>query len=1314
MMRKPLPYEHALIRELGITEEEYFLFRKAQREYRDPKVGTALDIRNEPIATIALVLSIVGTIAQVAAALLAPRPDAPEDARGGSRRSRDRRFAPRYGFDSVQELAQFGDPLNLVYANQGNLFAENKNGGVRVNTSLLWSAVYSVGSAQYLQMMAAVGASDIYSIDYERTAFGSNLIKLFTKNSAWIYSKNGGSAWIYSKNGGRLVYTDKKLGTDADPSRLLTPASRSIYDPVLDFNARSEGFSQAFSPSSASEFGITSPVPIFVRVYARNDKGVPKKTEVGISVLDAGRAVWWPDFYRGDPNSARPLIQVGQQIVVKIKIVKEQRKNSDVADDFADEIRSAAAESVELGALYKLGSAKFQLVQINGDTQLDKDNTQLVLECVESGCAPFEDYETEDVLEREEELERDRDTLREEILRLTEQRNSISLSSYVRFGGEWTAKKFALLEKVRVKRDQMEDLYDAVVSYKREPNQMDELILEAENSIPGEQFVPQQLRLASRITAIEDNIENDRDTKERISANIERLGSTKEREKRLQDVKNIIAARRVNLRKLRKKLKISIREHAVANGVIATQMAAARRLRQDIKQEFRDLLGAQPEGLAVYNEIWNQLPDSLIDITTDNPRASRERQALRKFKNVLAKLENLLLGLADVDYAAYNLARADLNTQIFNKQQALNAIIRQLNNPNSFNDYLGVKCLTRLHEADYETLSPINLVHFSLKAKVFMRVSGRAPQYAETKAERYKDSDNGNKSRVAMFRVKCKRPYESETDWKSPDVIFCIRKTYEKDFYLPLMFRSGKQEKWQFKFDPVIDAPAEAKKAGTALSFMYLEGRGPVVPAGTENNEWSFYCRGYSRKPGINNRPPKNHSPYGIDEWTLFSTHADTALQFSFDQGPEFRIATVTEQQFEPAANYPELYKHMTTLGVNIYSSAGLTNVRNLSVFVSKGKNVRRINIGTRTCPSNPDGPSSYAPDIFLDTVLDPINGIKEYVGIDTVPDPVNSIKEYVDIKGIDIDSDKGLAFAKQFCLKNNYHMDGVLADRTAWRSFWTEVAPYSLLELARIGGKETLIPAVPTLPDGTITRDVQISALFNQGNIIEDSYKEDFIDYGEATQDVIVTVVYRDQPPTQAFPKNTSVTVKLKDANEALCSRRTFDLSSWVTNRHQAIDYAKLLCAQRRYSHRAVEFKTFPVEAPVQPGAYIYVHMEENQWNDVHSGVVLSDGTLNIPFSSESINGTFATLIYRQGQQPFKTSVTYSNGQSSQLSAYPNCLFVLGAEVSGKRVFRVTEVAMEEEGEVRIKAVEHRCEEKDGKAKSFIADFSTGLYDIS
>ena len=112
-MRKLLPYEHQLIEALGITKEEYLKFVAIQQEYKDPKVGTALDVRAADPGTQALVLTIVGTLFQVGAALLAPKPDA-----NGDRVDATERFAP---LGSIAQELQIRRSNQLVYTNQNAL-----------------------------------------------------------------------------------------------------------------------------------------------------------------------------------------------------------------------------------------------------------------------------------------------------------------------------------------------------------------------------------------------------------------------------------------------------------------------------------------------------------------------------------------------------------------------------------------------------------------------------------------------------------------------------------------------------------------------------------------------------------------------------------------------------------------------------------------------------------------------------------------------------------------------------------------------------------------------------------------------------------------------------------------------------------------------------------------------------------------------------------------------------------------------------------------------------------------------------------------
>ena len=185
---------------------------------------------------------------------------------------------------------------------------------------------------------------------------------------------------------------------------------------------------------------------------------------------------------------------------------------------------------------------------------------------------------------------------------------------------------------------------------------------------------------------------------------------------------------------------------------------------------------------------------------------------------------------------------------------------------------------------------------------------------------------------------------------------------------------------------------------------------------------------------------------------------------------------------------------------------------------------------------------------------------------------------------------------------------------------------------------------------------------------------------------------------------------VSLVGVTELTAIRQTFDLSQYVTNRAQAILYAKLLCNQRRHIRRNIEFRTFPTDSPLSPGAYIYVDIGQQEWQGIYSGQVESGGALNVPLVDAIPNGTYNVLLYRSGSAVVSTSASVSGNTAASLATYEGWLFVLGTAVTSKRVFRIVEVQMDEEGEVAVRAVEHAC---DSSGLSLIANFSDGLFTI-
>ena len=661
------------------------------------------------------------------------------------------------------------------------------------------------------------------------------------------------------------------------------------------------------------------------------------------------------------------------------------------------------------------------------------------------------------------------------------------------------------------------------------------------------------------------------------------------------------------------------------------------------------------------------------------------------------------------------------NNQIASFSNSNNVAQAQINSlgseggPETFH----VKGLARVEEAAYASVTKCNVLDLALRFQAYRRLSGRANVYGKDQVNYgHSASDNGVKARTSMFALWYR--FDNNGDFARLPYIFCCRGFNEQNVftYIKLISRNAGARFIEVKLEAVVDAYIEIRTFHTR-GYCYLNTTAPLVTLGsdlTENAGLEVYFNGSIYLDGARgDYPPFNKSPGNTTEFDLFNYDAFSQTTFSFDSSTEVQLTAVTEQLIQPWSNYnPNLYRGLSTLALHVVSGSGTQDLRSVSVYITEGKRVRLLptsldyfgNEATGAADdstiaafaaSAPSNSTSFAPDIFLDTVLDGTNGIGRYASLHSV-----------DVMQ--------LAQSKRYCQRNRLFMDGVIADGRPWREFWAQVAPFSLLELGKIGGKETLVPALPYVKlTGAITRAISITALFNQGNILDDSFKEEFIDYGASVQDMIVTLIYRDVERNGSFPRNNSVEIKRTDTQEANAIRESLDISQFVTTRAQAILLGKYLCQVRRFNRRAIEFKTFPTDIFVMPGSYVYVETSNNQWDGIYTGRIEDGGVLNVPITSTIPNGTYNVLTYgsSDGTRSF-TGISVTSGVATSLIPQAGQLFVLGQAVRSKRVFRVTEVTMEEEGETTIRAVEHPC---DTNGNSFIAQgldaYVAGLFTI-
>jgi hypothetical protein len=1017
--------------------------------------------------------------------------------------------------------------------------------------------------------------------------------------------------------------------------------------------SRPEGFSQAFSPTTASSLGLYDVVPIRVQVEDRDDEGNEERDQLGVNLT--GRGNYWPDTWPA--VGARPALPVGSEMTLFFSEDDGKSINEDV-ERAAVDLRSSYITIFDSSSLYKIGAAKFKMISSFIQSSNDVEG-RFTLKCIEAGVLCEEDYGTlnyqqngEELRAKKRELEgiiaqlnieygeafanRIKPSVAAEIdayqARLTQIDENIANASAIR-QGNITSKDFR-------------DILDETGSFKQANVDIDAY----ENTIKERNKV---------INAKRDEIS---DIDDAISSILAEDGSPSQAKRdRIADLKS---------RKTDKK------------EVIRQQTEWKKEDRKNMNDIVRRLMAR-----AIQDGLYDKDPGTDLKTEIRNMRA--ERRQIRR------ELDALVDEKRDID--AETAAQTDWTNRYNEAVRELQETNAELANPDNWNDYFNTKCIAKIDEIGYETTTKCDVVNFCFKSKVFQRIQGRQSVYAETDMQGHKDSDNGARNRTSLFWMLYKKP--GETRYTRAKYVLAIRNGKEVDIYTHLRFIAASKEKWQFKFEPILDLPAELRthNNGADMDVLYLRtfgyGLNDEQQTLSLDGGHALVFRGKLRRT-IRLRPSLNRTPKFVDEWGLFSLRSDTQISFSFDSGPENTLAAVTEQQLQSFSS--SLYQDLVLLGLNIYSGQGVQDLRSLSAWVTKGKKVRKLSDNGSYGPSLSSS-TSFAPEIFLDTILDEKNGIGAYAnpnGIDTVR----------------------LGEAQKFCRANGYYMDGVIAQPQSWREFWSTVAPFSLLEFARIGGKETLVPAVPYDSFGRVTRSISISALFNQGNILEDSYKEEFIDYGDNTQDLIATIVYRNTENDNVFPGNTSVTVTLVDSIESESVRQSFDLSDFVSTRRQALHYGMLLCQQRRWSRRAVEFKTFPTESPIEPGSYIYVQTDQNQWDDFRSGIVEAGGKLNTPLAEEPINGSYTALLYSGNPDNGVvrlSSVSVANSQSSSFAAYEGWLFVLGTALTTKRVFRVTEVTMEEEGEITVRAIEHPCDESGGQTLSKIVRFGEGLFKI-
>lgn len=196
-MRVLLPAEIELCQAVGLTEQEYWDFVRLNEAYngkRSEAYAHIPDVRNDPVTAIVVNL-VIGIALTAVASLLAPKPRAPEERAKPQLETGDQtsqsKYAPQSNFDSLQQLAALGSVIPLIYCKYNE--TSNK-GGVRVNSTLLWSYMISLGRGTQLRALALFSNGAIKTKpDFAGYAIGDLLLNNYAQGKVALYFRvNGG------------------------------------------------------------------------------------------------------------------------------------------------------------------------------------------------------------------------------------------------------------------------------------------------------------------------------------------------------------------------------------------------------------------------------------------------------------------------------------------------------------------------------------------------------------------------------------------------------------------------------------------------------------------------------------------------------------------------------------------------------------------------------------------------------------------------------------------------------------------------------------------------------------------------------------------------------------------------------------------------------------------------------------------------------------------------------------------------------------------------------------------------------------------
>ena len=1235
-----LPSDRYLAELLGLSDEQFEYWRDEVRDraQRAPQPAAVAGLDPVSIAiqiVIAVGLQLIGTLLTPTVTQAKPAQLKARN-RTGESQTNLQSFAPRVGFDAVQAVASIGEPIPVVYANRETINGVTY-GGVRVNATLLWSQIWSLGGSQMLRAVFMLAEGRVSSIDNQGFAIGDNAIGVYDLGSSQANEIGSRITIYYRDNGGRIGSNNRIVGRTAaaDAGNALNAGAGDVFQVQSVDNNWAPDFCSAVKPATSTTFGVYSPIG--------NNLGFKLNPTVRPGVTASLKP-------KGDDGDAEVVCDLDDTTQV-------QRAKFRAFFSTRSGITSGSFGDVNDVVTYKLlpGSdfeTIFQSVVEEGDTwTVDHELRNL-----------------EDVYQEP--------AYNQVIPGVSTAITQAALEGAVTVGSptvNTTAKTVTADATINV--DTIANLYvnSAVGRYEIK------YWVTARNTARD---IDLQLKFVAIVRVRNSRTFIRNNSSDLISVDF------------INETASVSIGTGINESTLTTRVDVEL-QVADGSGPVQT-LTSPNRLRASMAFDYSesDLYSESADdaaaSVAARQQAWDdaiavgelyKIGSALAVCTGRTPsdavfRSDAELEASGSGQGIEATFRIVRPGAA-----------ATVTEAILNQNGLTETPTRQTatNGPH----------IMRVAVATGATTRECRIVELGIRSTLGIRLNGilrfrGALSFADAdgraclnregdtirrgntlKVDNYQSGQLiGVSERYSFVRVLYRK--QSESAFTPLDQVFGFVGVDQQASFNYLRLQFPTLDSWEWIVEPLTGW--EVRNLVTASTLYVIDSRMSTVQsvtstAGGRTVRATFNGRTISRNEQAFRLRQTRRSNMGLPHADSNNNYADAwgklAEFFIYDEiqastdSPEHEIVYVNE--IVQNATAPQ-YSGIALLGVNATSAYEWRQFSQLSAYVTGGTEVRRLlnNLAT--------GPSHLLPDLALDRLTN-----AKY-GPGSISDDLINLVNF--------------ASAAQWCQDRKYFFDGgVIISQEAPRQWIADTAGAMLMDFREVNGRYDLVPF--------ITFDaVTHRALFTAGNIEDGSFQFESTP-PEQRQAARISVKWRQERSSTnpanpgLFPLEREVLVReaAPYGSDAL-PMEAIDLSDFCTNENHAIDVAKFTLRMRRLRDHTIRFRTTydgleGISTGVGPGDLIRVAMDTTVYDQFNNGVVLGDGT--VVSTTTLADGTYNVISWGgSGNVNDAATLSISGGIGSPAGI----VFTVKQVSTQVRTYQISRITPSDQGAYQIEAV--------------------------